>query len=104
MSIERAVQLITDAPARLFGLKDRGRLVEGAHADVVVFDPETIGAEHATLVHDLPGDTPRLTAESYGVSRVFVNGELVVVDGEATGALPGTILRSGQDTETVSTV
>ena len=103
VSIERAVQLITDAPARLFGLKDRGRLVEGAHADVVVFDPETIGAEHATLVHDLPGDTPRLTAQSHGVTRVFVNGELVVVDGEATGALPGKILRSGRDTETVST-
>ena len=46
-----------------------------AHADVVVFDPETIGAEHATLVHDLPGDTPRLTAESHGVTRVFVNGD-----------------------------
>ena len=104
VSIERAVQLITDAPARLFGLKDRGRLVEGGHADVVVFDPETIGAEHATLVHDLPGDTPRLTAQSHGVTRVFVNGELVVVDGEATGALPGKILRSGRDTETVSTV
>ena len=68
-----------------------------------MFDPETIGAEHATLVHDLPGDTPRLTAQSHGVARVFVNGELVVVDGEATGALPGKILRSGRDTETVST-
>jgi N-acyl-D-aspartate/D-glutamate deacylase len=102
--IERAVQLITEAPARLFGLKDRGTLVEGAHADVVVFDPETIGAEHATLVHDLPGDTPRLTAQSHGVARVLVNGTLVVVDGKATGALPGTILRSGRDTETVSTV
>jgi N-acyl-D-aspartate/D-glutamate deacylase len=103
VSIERAVQLITEAPARLFGLKDRGTLVEGAHADVVVFDPETIGAEHATLVHDLPGDTPRLTAQSHGVARVLVNGTLVVVDGKATGALPGTILRSGRDTETVST-
>jgi N-acyl-D-aspartate/D-glutamate deacylase len=104
VSIERAVQLITEAPAQLFGLRDRGTLVEGAHADVVVFDPDTIGAEHATLVHDLPGDTPRLTAQSHGVARVLVNGTLVVVDGKATGALPGTILRSGRDTETVTTV
>jgi N-acyl-D-aspartate/D-glutamate deacylase len=101
--IERAVQLITDAPARLFGLRDRGRVAEGGHADLVVLDPETVGAEHATLVHDLPGNTPRLTAQSHGVARVFVNGTLTVVDGEATGALPGTILRSGRDTETVST-
>ena len=62
VSLERAVQLITDVPARLFGLQDRGRVAEGGHADLVVFDPETVGAEHATLVHDLPGDTPRLTA------------------------------------------
>jgi N-acyl-D-aspartate/D-glutamate deacylase len=104
VSIEKAVQLITDAPARLFGLRDRGRLVEGAWADVVVLDPSTVGAEHATLVHDLPGGTPRLTASSHGVQRVLVNGTVTVVDGEATGALPGTVLRSGRDTDTVSTI
>ena len=99
--LERAVQMITEDPARLLGLRDRGTLVDGAHADVVVFDPETIGSEPATLVHDLPGDTPRLTAGSLGIRRVFVNGVETVVDGAATGALPGTVLRSGRDTETV---
>ncbi|MBV9951781.1 MAG: amidohydrolase family protein, partial [Acidimicrobiia bacterium] len=104
VSVERAVQLMTEAPAKLFGIRDRGRVVEGGHADLVVIDPDSVGAEHATLVHDLPGNTARLTAQSFGVSRVFVNGALTVVDGEATGALPGTILRSGRDTDTVSTV
>ena len=47
VSIERAVQMITDTPARLFGLRDRGRVVEGAHADLVVFDPETVDSEPA---------------------------------------------------------
>ncbi len=101
--VERAVQLITDVPARLFGLRERGRLQEGWHADVVVLDPETVGADHATLVNDLPGGSPRLTASSQGVVRVFVNGVVTVVDGVATGDLPGQVLRSGQDTETVST-
>jgi N-acyl-D-aspartate/D-glutamate deacylase len=98
VSLERAVQLITDDPARLFGLKERGRLAEGFHADVVVFDPEQIGAGQATLVRDLPGDSPRLTAEAHGIVRVFVNGVETVRDGTATGATPGAIIRSGRDT------
>jgi N-acyl-D-aspartate/D-glutamate deacylase len=101
--LERAVQLITDEPAQLFGLRERGRIAEGFHADLVVFDPETIGSEDAALVHDLPGDSPRLTAGSHGVVRVYVNGVETVVDGKATGATPGTVLRSGRDTQTVKT-
>ena len=100
-TLERAVQMLTDEPARLFGLKRRGRIVEGFHADVVVFDPDTIGSEHATLVEDLPGGTARLTAGANGVVRVLVNGVETVVDNEATGALPGAVLRSGRDTATV---
>ncbi len=55
--LERAVQMLTDEPARLFGLRGRGRIAEGFAADVAVLDPDTVGAEHATLVHDLPGGT-----------------------------------------------
>lgn len=101
--LERAVQLMTQVPADLFGLVDRGLVAEGFHADLVVVDPETVGSELAELVHDLPGDSPRLTADSIGVVRVFVNGTVVVADGVPTGDLPGTILRSGRDTRTVAT-
>jgi N-acyl-D-aspartate/D-glutamate deacylase len=101
--LERAVQMITDDPAQLYGLEGRGRLSEGFHADIVVFDPETIGSENATLVNDLPGGAPRLTAGSLGVVRVLVNGVETVVDSAATGAKPGTVLRSGRDTRTVAT-
>jgi N-acyl-D-aspartate/D-glutamate deacylase len=103
VSLEHAVHLITDVPARLFGLRDRGRLEEGTHADVVVFDPLTIDSGRATRVYDLPGESLRLTATSSGITRVLVNGVESVVDGEPTGAIAGQILRSGRDTETVTT-
>jgi N-acyl-D-aspartate/D-glutamate deacylase len=99
--LERAVQLMTEAPAELFGLHDRGRVAVGLSADLFVFDPETIGSEPATLVHDLPGGSPRLIADSLGVVRVLVNGVETVADGKPTGNLPGTLLRSGRDTVTV---
>ena len=102
LSLEESVHMITDVPARLFGLKERGRLAEGWIADVVVFDPETVTADNAELVHDLPGGSARLTGQSQGIVRVFVNGVETVVDGRSTGATPGTILRSGRDTETVA--
>ncbi|WP_433477009.1 N-acyl-D-amino-acid deacylase family protein [Spirillospora sp. CA-142024] len=103
VSLERAVQMITRDPARLFGLRGRGTLAEGGHADIVLFDPATVGAENARLVHDLPGGGPRLTAGSTGVVRVLVGGVETVRDGAATGATPGTVLRSGRDTATVTT-
>lgn len=102
VSIENAVRMMTSVPASLFGLRDRGVIREGAIADLVLFDPQTVGSEDATLVNDLPGGTARLTAGSTGVVRVWVTGSAVVVDGEATGALPGNVLKSGVDTDTVT--
>jgi N-acyl-D-aspartate/D-glutamate deacylase len=102
VSLEWAVQAMTGRPAALLGLRDRGRVAEGAIADLVVFDPETVGSRAATLVRDLPSGAPRLTAGSTGLVRVFVNGTATVADGAATGALPGSVLRSGRDTVTVT--
>jgi N-acyl-D-aspartate/D-glutamate deacylase len=99
--VERAVQMMTGQPAALFGLRERGLVREGYAADVFVFDPATVASEPARLVHDLPGDTPRLYAGSHGVVRVLVNGVEIVRDGAPTGAVPGTLLRSGRDTASV---
>jgi N-acyl-D-aspartate/D-glutamate deacylase len=101
--LEEAVRMITDQPAQLFGLRERGRLAVGHHADVVVLDPETVGSDAATLVADLPGGSARLTAGAQGVRHVFVNGVETVRDNQPTGATPGTLLRSGRDTATVTT-
>ncbi|MEU2608464.1 N-acyl-D-amino-acid deacylase family protein [Streptomyces albus] len=103
VGLERAVQMLTDEPARLFGLRERGRVRQGWHADLVLFDPERIDAGPATLVHDLPGDSPRLDSRATGIVGVWVNGVETVRDDQVTGAVPGTVLRSGRDTETVST-
>ncbi|MFI7295210.1 amidohydrolase family protein [Streptomyces sp. NPDC050121] len=101
--LEQAVKMLTDDPARLFGLRERGRIQEGFHADLVLFDPERIDAGKATLVHDLPGDSPRLDSKAIGVRAVWVNGVAAIRDDVVTGAVPGRVLRSGRDTRTVNT-
>jgi len=100
--LEEAVRQLSDVPARLIGLRDRGRLEVGWKADVVVFDAATVdtGPVHARA--DLPGGATRLYADAIGIEHVLVNGVRTIRDGVHTGALPGTVIRSGRDTETVS--
>ena len=100
LSLEEAVRMMTDEPARLYGLVDRGRIEPGAHADLVVFDPATVASAPARARHDLPADGLRLYAEAVGVDHVLVAGTEIVRHGQVTGARPGTVLRSGVDTAT----
>ena len=103
LPIEEAIHYLTDAPARLYGLDGRGRLAEGWAADVVVLDPATIGCGPVHLRFDLPGtDAGRLYAEAEGIEHVLVNGAEVVTGRTFTDARPGALLRSGQDTSTVT--
>jgi N-acyl-D-aspartate/D-glutamate deacylase len=102
MPLEEAVSLLTDRQARLYGITDRGRVAEGWHADLVVFDPDRIAPGPISWRNDLPAGAGRLYGEAEGIARVIVNGNEIVRDGELTGATPGTLLRSGRDTETVT--
>jgi N-acyl-D-aspartate/D-glutamate deacylase len=102
MPIEEAINLLTDVPARLYGLRERGRLAEGWHADVVVIDPETVGAQPVRMRFDLPTGAPRLYGGADGIDHVIVNGVEIVDHGEFTEARPGTLLRSGRDSESVT--
>lgn len=101
VSLEEAVHLLCDVPARLYGARGRGRIAEGWAADLFLFDPDTVAPEPVRTRSDLPGGASRLYAEAVGVEAVFVNGVEVVTGGELTGARPGTLLRSGRDTDTV---
>ena len=102
MPMEEAINLITDAPARLYGVRDRGRLAEGYHADVVVLDPGTIGPAPVYTKFDLPAGAGRIYGGAQGIKHVFVNGVCAVEGTEFTDARPGTLLRSGRDTTTVT--
>jgi N-acyl-D-aspartate/D-glutamate deacylase len=86
------------------GLIDRGRIAVGYHADIVVFDEATIGTGPTYFRQDVPsvgGMQGRMYADAVGIGDVLVNGVAIVRDGAHTGALPGTVLRSGRDTRTV---
>jgi N-acyl-D-aspartate/D-glutamate deacylase len=100
--IEDAVRRMTDVPARLYGLRHRGRIAEGWFADLVVLDPATVGSRPPIARYDQPAGAMRLYAEATGVDRVIVNGREVVTSGELTGDLPGTLFRSGRDTDTMT--
>jgi N-acyl-D-amino-acid deacylase len=87
LEIGEAIRRMTSLPADIFGLRDRGRIVEGAYADLVLFDPKTIVD---TATYENPYAYP------LGIKWVWVNGEAVVRDGTPTGALPGSVLRGGR--------
>ena len=99
LTIEEAVRMMTDVPARLYGLRERGRVEVGWHADLVVFNPDTVAPGPVVTRDDLPGGAPRLYADAIGIEHLFVNGTEVLQAGQLTGAQPGTLIRSGRDTE-----
>ena len=81
MSLAEAVRRLTSHPASVFGFEDRGLIKEGFAADLLLFDPKTVGRGPKRRVHDLPGGAARLTTDAIGVHGVWVNGRQVA-DGD----------------------
>ncbi|MBM86271.1 MAG: hypothetical protein CMM47_09645 [Rhodospirillaceae bacterium] len=94
-TLEEAIRLITYDTATRWGFHDRGLLREGLAADIVVMDPEKVGAQMPEVVHDLPGGAKRLKQYSTGIKSTVVAGQPVLKDNDHTGALPGRLLRVG---------
>ena len=98
--LEQAVHMLTQRPAQIFGIEDRGTLNDGGWADVVVFDMENVGHEGKRRVYDLPAGADRLISDATGIDAVVVNGTIIRQHGEdavsAESSLPGKLLRHGR--------
>jgi N-acyl-D-aspartate/D-glutamate deacylase len=95
LTLADAVWRLTGQPARLFGIRERGALKPGYHADLLLFDPATVNRGPKRRVFDLPGGHPRLNTGAIGVHGVWVNGTRIVgKDGPLPlPKLPGRLLR-----------
>jgi N-acyl-D-aspartate/D-glutamate deacylase len=102
LTVEQAVRQFTSVPARLVGLRERGELKVGFHADLTVFDPATLGCGPVYRREDMPAGAGRLYSDAKGVKHVFVNGREIFRENAFLGTFPGTVLRSGKDTYTVT--
>jgi N-acyl-D-aspartate/D-glutamate deacylase len=89
------VRRLTSDPARKYRIPDRGEIREGAFADLLLFDPKSVGLSNLRRVRDLPGGGARMIREPLGVHGVWVNG-VRVHDGRdyvAHAHGPGQVLR-----------
>ena len=94
MSLEDAIRKLTFVPASLFGFSDRGLVRPGLAADLMVFDPDTIGPLEPGEAHDLPGGARRRKQLAKGIEWTLVNGQVLIEKGEHTGAFPGKVARN----------
>ena len=95
LTLEEGVRRMTSDPADFFGIRDRGRLVPGLAADIVLFSEKDIGSGgRPERLYDLPGGAKRMVMRSRGVEMTLVNGEVTWDKGKLTGARNGKVLRS----------
>ena len=91
--LEVAIRKITLDIASFWGLQGRGWLHEGYHADICIFDPETVAPTLPVLHHDLPSGAARIKQKTDGIMATIVNGEVFMRANEHTGALAGRVMR-----------
>lgn len=94
ITLEQAVREVTYNPSTIWGLHDRGLVREGLVADLLVFDPDTIGPSMPEVVRDLPAGALRIKQTAMGLKNVIVNGEILLTKNQYSGATPGRLLRS----------
>jgi N-acyl-D-aspartate/D-glutamate deacylase len=95
LPLEEAVRRMTSDPADFFGIRDRGRVQQGLAADLVIFDPQSVGSVgRPERQYDLPGGGKRMVMRSRGIEVTLVNGEITWRAGAMTGAGAGKVLRS----------
>jgi N-acyl-D-amino-acid deacylase len=93
-----AVRMMTRDTAELYGLHDRGRIAPGYRADVNLIDYDRLELLLPTMVRDLPTGARRIMQRAKGYVATYVAGIRTIADDEATGALPGRLIRGGKAT------
>jgi N-acyl-D-aspartate/D-glutamate deacylase len=93
LPLELAVKRQTRDTAELYGLRDRGVLAPGMKADINVIDLDNLRLHAPEMVFDLPADGRRFVQRVDGYKYTVVSGEVTFQDGEATGAIPGKVVR-----------
>ena len=101
--LEKAIHLLTRQPAELYSLKDRGLIAPGYKADINLIDYEALSLKTPHIVHDLPAGGKRLLQHANGIVSTMVSGTVIYQSGEATGALPGRLVRGQQQDPVNST-
>jgi N-acyl-D-aspartate/D-glutamate deacylase len=96
LGIPEIVRMQTADTAAWVGLTDRGRIAPGLRADLNVIDYDNLTLHGPEVVYDLPAGGRRLIQRASGYTATLVAGEVTYRDGEATGALPGRLVRNGQ--------
>lgn len=96
ISLEDAHFKLSYLPAHFGGFKDRGAIKEGSPADIVVYDLNKLEVLPSEIAEDLPGGEWRRIQKAKGYNWIMVNGEVTFEEGEATGAMPGRLLRNGR--------
>ena len=88
-----AIHRITGKSAEVLGLKERGMLRQGWHADINVIDYENLSSRQPEYVNDLPHDGGRFIVKSQGYDATIVAGKVVVENCQYTDSRPGTVIR-----------
>ncbi len=93
MTLEQAINKLTSEVAWIYGIHDRGLVRPGYAADLIVFNPETVGPCEPEWAEDFPAQTRRMIQTSDGVQCTLVNGRVVYEDSRLTGDMAGSVLR-----------
>jgi N-acyl-D-aspartate/D-glutamate deacylase len=94
--LSEAIHMLTQQPAELYSLKDRGRIAVGMKADINVIDFDALALKTPHIVHDLPAGGKRFLQNASGLDMTLVSGSVTYLNGSATGELPGKLIRGQQ--------
>ncbi|MEM7098601.1 MAG: amidohydrolase family protein [Pseudomonadota bacterium] len=96
IELAKAIHMLCRQPAELYSLNDRGLIAKGLKADLNVIDFEALKLRTPHIVHDLPAGGSRFLQNADGIDMTIKAGEVIYEHGQATGALPGKLVRGSQ--------